>query len=217
MSVIKALPEFLLEKGIALNQQRTIETKGGIYELALGYAANMDDKLYLGGSVGVPLVNYERFTRYRESDPSGDANNNFDSFELNDYLTTKGFGINAKLGLIFKPVDQVRFGLAVHTPTFYSLTDRQTTDLTTNSEGYAGTDKVSSTEFTGGEQGKTLYTATTPWKMLASASYVFREVNDTRKQRAFITADIEYVGYGNSNFKADGETVTSEDQQYYEA
>ncbi|HKG67337.1 MAG TPA: hypothetical protein VKA92_00600, partial [Segetibacter sp.] len=43
---VKALPEFLLEKGIALDQQKTIETKGGIYELALGYAANMDDRLY---------------------------------------------------------------------------------------------------------------------------------------------------------------------------
>ncbi|HEX8358373.1 MAG TPA: aromatic hydrocarbon degradation protein [Segetibacter sp.] len=215
-SIVKALPEFLLEQGIALDQERTIETKGGIYEVAIGYAANMDDKLYIGGSLGIPIVNYERFTRYRESDPSGNGNNNFSSFELNDYLTTKGFGVNAKLGLIFKPADQFRFGLTVHTPTYYSLTDRQTTDLTANTEDYEGVHKVNSSTFTGGEQGKTLYTASTPWKLIASGSYVFREVNDTRRQRAFITADIEYVGYGGSGFKADGETVTSEDQQYYE-
>ena len=50
---------------------------------------------------------------------------------------------------------------------------------------------------------------------MASGSYVFREVNDTRKQRAFITADIEYVGYGMSRYGADGENITTEDKQYY--
>ena len=212
---VKALPEFLLEKGIALDQQKTIETKGGIYELALGYAANMDDRLYIGGSLGIPIVNYERFTKYRESDPSGDQNNNFESFELNDYLTTKGFGVNGKLGVIFKPKDAIRLGLAVHTPTYYTLTDRQSTDLTANTESYSGIDKVSSTFFTGGDEGKTMYTASTAWKAIASASYVFREVNDTRRQRAFISADIEYVGYPGSAYKADGENITSDDIEYY--
>lgn len=212
---IKGLPEFLLEKGIALDQEKTIETRGGIYELALGYAANMDDKLYLGGSIGIPIVNYERFTKFRESDPSGDGDNNFNFFEFNDYLTTKGFGVNAKLGLIYKPKEFIRLGLALHTPTFYSLTDRESTDLTADTEGYEDLRSSNSSEFTGDQQGKTLYTATTPFKAILSGSYVFREVNDTRKQRAFISADIEYIGYGGSNFKADGEVVTSEDQQYY--
>lgn len=214
---IKGLPEFLLEKGIALDQQKTIETKGGIYELALGYAANMDDKFYIGGSLGIPIISYSRFTKYRESDPSGNADNNFDYFELNDYLTTKGFGVNGKLGVVFKPEEAIRIGLAVHTPTFYTLTDKETTDLTSATENYTSqaVRKVSSTQFTG-DEGKTLYTATSPWKAIFSGSYVIREVNDTRRQRGFITADIEYVGYPGSNFKADGENITSNDLQYYE-
>jgi len=214
---VKGLPEFLLDKGIALDQQNTIDTKGGIYELAFGYAANMDDRFYVGGSLGIPIVSYSRFTKYRESDPSGDPDNNFDYFELNDYLTTKGFGVNGKLGVIFKPQEAVRLGLAIHSPTFYTLTDRQTSDLTSATENYTSQPvrKVSSTEFTGGEAGKTLYTATTPWKAIFSGSYVIREVNDVRRQKGFITADIEYVGYPGSNFKPDGENVTSDDQQYY--
>lgn len=218
INVVKAQPEFVLESGGALQQQKTIRTSGGIYELALGYAANMDDKFYIGGSLGIPIVSYERFTQYRESDASGNPNNNFDFFELNDYLTTKGFGINGKLGIIFKPQELVRLGLTVHTPTFYTLTDKQTTDFTAAVENAAPSQpirKVSSTEFTNGEQGKTLYTATTPWKAIFSASYVLREINDTRKQRGFITADIEYVGYPGSSFKPDGETITSDDQNYY--
>ncbi len=213
--LVKALPEFLLEKGIALNQRKTIDTKGGIYDIALGYAANMDDKLYVGGSIGFPIVNYTRLTNYRESDPSGNTNNNFDYFELNDYLSTKGIGINGKLGVIFKPVDYLRLGVALHTPTFYSLTDRESSDLKVASEGYNGVSTAKSSLFTKAAEGETQYAATTTWKAIFSGSYVFREISDTRKQRAFITADVEYVGYPGSSFKADGNTVSSEDQTYY--
>ncbi|MCW3081856.1 aromatic hydrocarbon degradation protein [Segetibacter sp.] len=217
IQVIQGVPEKLLEKGIALNQQKTVTTKGGVYELALGYAANMDDKFYVGGSIGLPIVNYRRITSYRESDPTNDANNNFAFLQHNDTLSTKGFGVNAKLGIIYKPVEFLRLGLSVQTPTYYSLTDKQASALTTNSENFVSGNprSVSSREFTGGTEGAIRYTATTPWKAVASASYVFREINDTRKQRAFITADIEYAGYGGSGFGADGETITTEDQQYY--
>lgn len=213
--LVKTLPEFLLEKGVALKQQKSIDTKGGIYDIAMGYAANMDDKLYVGGSLGFSIFNYSRLTNYKESDPSGDKNNNFDNFELHDYLTTKGLGINAKLGVIFKPAEFLRFGVTLHTPTFYSLTDKQSSDITVSSEGYNGTKTAKSSLFTNGAEGQTKYAATTPWKAIVSGSYVFREINDTRKQRAFITADVEYVGYQGSAFKADGENVSSEDQTYY--
>jgi hypothetical protein len=213
---IKALPEFLLEKGIALDQQKTVTTSGGIYELALGYAVNMDDKFYMGGSVGIPIVNYSRFTTYRESDPTADKTNNFNYFEFNDYLTTKGFGLNAKLGMIYKPSEFVRLGLTVHTPTLYSLTDRQTTDLTTDTEDFEGVRTANSSIFTNNQQGRTQYAGTTPWKAILSGSYVFREINDTRKQRGFITADVEFLGYPGASFKADGDNVTSQDQLYYE-
>ena len=214
---VKALPEFLLETKSLYNSKKQYRLQVVSIELALGYAANMDDRFYLGGSLGIPIVDYERFTKYRESNPSGNPDNNFDYFESNDYLTTKGFGVNAKLGLIFKPQEAIRLGLAVHTPTFYTLTNRQTTDITSATENYTSQPvrKVSSTDLTGGEQGETLYTATGPWKAIFSGSYVIREVNDTRRQKGFITADIEYVGYPGSSFKADGQTVTSEDQNYY--
>lgn len=216
---VKSLPEkFLLEKGLAIKQEKTAITKGGIYELALGYAANMDDKFYVGGSLGIPIVNYQRITTFKESDPSGNPNNNFDNFVYKDTLSTKGFGVNAKLGVIYKPVEFVRLGLSVQTPTYYSLTDKETSAITTNSEKYLSNNPTrfaSSRLFTGGTEGSTRYTATTPWKLVMSASYVFREINDTRKQRAFITADIEYIGYAGSNFRADGQTITTEDQQYY--
>lgn len=214
---VRGLPEFLLQQGIALQQENKVSTTGGATELALGYAANMDDKFYVGGSVGLPFLSYERNTTYRETDPSGNNNNNFNYFELKDRLTTSGIGLNAKLGVIFKPQEQVRIGVAVHTPTFYSLTDQQSSELTADTEGYNGVAKAESSIFTNNAgDGKTTYMAVTPWKAMVSGSYVFREVNDTRRQRAFVTADIEYVGYSDAGFRADGENVENADRIYYD-
>lgn len=213
--VVKGLPELLMEQGISLDQQNTVRTTGGSTELALGYAANMDDKVYVGGSLAVPLITYERVTTYRESDPTGDLNNNFNFFELKDRVKSSGVGINAKLGVIFKPKEQIRFGIAVHTPTFMGLTDRQHTQLFTDTEGYEGFRTVSSDTLLAGNAVETDYLAITPWRAMVSGSYVFREVNDTRRQRAFITADIEYVGYTSATFKATGENADFGDDQYY--
>jgi len=216
---LRGLPEFLLAKGIALDQRKDIQTSGGVYELAFGYAGNMDDKFYIGGSVGIPIVNYERHTFYRESDPSGDLNNNFSFFELDDNLSTTGVGVNFRLGAIYKPTEFVRLGLTVHTPTFYSLTDKQSSVLSANTEAYNGnkTAVASSSIFTGSPEGKTQYSASTPWKAVVSGSYVFREISDTRRQRAFITADIEYVGYSNSRFSSTGEDVPADEESFYKA
>jgi hypothetical protein len=45
----------------------------------------------------------------------------------------------------------------------------------------------------------------TPMRFIASASYVIREIQDVRRQRGFLTADIEYVPYGMSAYFTDSE------------
>jgi hypothetical protein len=105
-------------------QENRIESRGGITELSIGFASNMDDKFYLGGSLGIPIVNYERTTTYTETDASGDNDNDFTYTTLKENYTQKGWGINAKLGLIFKPAEYVRVGVAIHSPTLYGLKER---------------------------------------------------------------------------------------------
>ncbi len=215
---VRGLPEFLLDNGLALNQERVEKTSGGIHELAFGYATNMNDQIYLGGSIGIPIVNYERNTMFKESDPSGITNNRFNYFTLNDNLSTKGAGINGKFGLIFKPSEFVRVGLSVHTPTLYSLTDRQSSSLTAdveNARTNPGAYTSKSSDFIDGGVGVTKYAASTPWKAVFSSSYVFRETADTRRQRAFVTADVEYTGYGGARFSDDSQN-NSGDQAYYQ-
>jgi hypothetical protein len=201
-----------------VQQEHEINTKGGITEIAMGFAGNMDDKLYFGGSVGIPIVNYERSSRYTESDPSGELND-FNSTSYYENYSSKGVGFNLKLGMIFKPIEKVRIGVTVHTPSWYALKDKTSGKMVTDVENLfgpgKGIDSVSSSVFNnGGNDPQFKYDLVSPWKFMLSGSYVLHEVEDVSQQRGFITADVEYVAYGGSKFKA-AEDNGNGDVEYY--
>lgn len=185
-----------------LIQKNDIVTSGGITDASLGVGVNLQDKWYFGGSLSFPILDYHRETNYSETDASGDPNNDFKSFEANESLETKGVGINAKIGLIFKPVENVRLGVAIHTPTFYQLTDYYNMQIITDLEGYAGPGKLeqSSKDLNNGNLLRNRYNMTTPFRAILSGSYLFGGVANVQKQKGFVTADIEYINYAGAGF-----------------
>jgi hypothetical protein len=176
--------------------------RGGYHEIALGLAGNMADKLYVGGSLTIPIINYQRDLIYSETDATTSTTNSFQSFEYKETFTSQGVGFGAKLGVIYKPQEYWRIGFAFHTPQLMTFTDRIRSSMTTNTETYNGKLSESSDALNSGNAGERKYDLTTPWRAIASASYVFREIVDTRRQRAFISADIEYVNYRGARFSA---------------
>ena len=197
-------------------QENHVESSGGTTDLAIGYASNSNDKLYIGGSLGIPIVSYQKQVTFRESDPSGNNNNNFDYSELKETYTTKGVGFNLKLGVIYKPADQIRLGLALHSPTIYGLKDTYESTMTTNTENYPpspGLVTVSSSLFTNGTAAEYKYDLVTPWKAMISGAYVFQEVADVTQQKGFVTADIEYVNYKSNRYST---AEDNDDNSYYD-
>ncbi|HEU4576456.1 MAG TPA: aromatic hydrocarbon degradation protein [Chitinophagaceae bacterium] len=185
-----------------LLQQNTIQSKGGITELAIAGAANVNDKFYYGGTLGIPILRYERTTEFLEADSTNNPNNNFDFAAFSDNLKTSGVGVNLKAGIIFKPVEDIRLGLAFHSPTYYSLSDKYSASVTTDTEGYQGLLTQSTNDITGGAS-DFRYSLLTPYRVILSASYVLREIEDVTQQRGFLTADLEYINYKASSFHAD--------------
>jgi hypothetical protein len=203
------------EQAGLLNQENKISTKGGITEIALGFAGNMDDKLYIGGSFGIPIINYTRTSTFTESDATGTGNNEFSYAKYDEKYSVNGVGINLKLGVILKPVEYVRLGLAIHSPTLYGLKDKYSSTLTTDIDAAPGSVKVfsaPSSTFLNGQDLSFNYDLVTPLKVMLSGSYVLREIEDVRKQRGFLTADIEYTNYKWSSFSAADE---NSDDSYY--
>jgi long-subunit fatty acid transport protein len=110
--------------------------------------------------------------------------------------------IRDRLGTIYKPTEFWRVGVAFHTPQIIGFKDEVRASMIANTESYARTRSANSNALNSGNPGQSNYTLITPWRATASASYVFREVKDTRKQRAFVSADIEYVNYKASRFSS---------------
>ena len=212
---VKAAPEYILAAGQALQQEFTKQTTGGMYELAGSYAINYGGKWLAGLSVGIPIVNFESNTTVTERDTSNNTTNHFKSFTYNDTYKTSGVGFNAKFGLIFRPKDYIRLGLAIHTPSFMTLTDERRATLTTALENPIGNFDVTSDVFTNGAKGKASYYQTAPWKVIVSGSYVFREIEDVKKQRGFISLDVEYVRHSGTKFSSNAEQPTTDDKTYY--
>jgi hypothetical protein len=61
-----------------LLQQNSIVTRGGITEFALGVGVNLNDKLLLGGSIGVPVMRFEREAEFLEVDATQNQSNKFE-------------------------------------------------------------------------------------------------------------------------------------------
>ncbi len=171
-----------------LDKSQTVQQKGYISEFGISLATNYNDKLYAGVMLGFPILFFEEEKAYREEDQGGNVEF-FDAVEFNENLSTAGAGVNFKLGTIYRLNQMLRFGLAVHTSTVYTLEEDFSTSL-----NYRFTDP----DFEeGGLQespaGNFNYTLRTPWRLSASVGSIITK-------RGFVSAEVEYVDYANSQF-----------------
>ncbi len=202
----------------AIMQTNQIDQRGGAHEISLAFANNYNDKFYLGGSINFPIYSFKQEQVYREEDESGDPDNDFSFFEYRGNTQSNGFGMNAKLGIIVKPVEKLRLGLAFHTPTVAGMTDKYSAAISTNSENYTNTTTFPQpqTQTSAALQGSDVvyeYNLTTPYRLIGSLSYVLNEVRDVKQQKGFITADIEYVNHRGVRYNE----INEGDAEYYDA
>lgn len=108
-------------------QKYEVTENGSLGEIYFNAAMAIQQKVYLGLTFGFTLGNYDQKTVYRE--------NTLDDSLLLDYHTftyeqnTSIGGVNVKLGIIYKPEDWLRLGLAYHVPNKLQITDNWTTIL----------------------------------------------------------------------------------------
>ncbi len=202
-----------------LNQEHHTVTSGGITEITLGFGHELNKKFLVGGSIGIPITKIDRDTYYRESDATGNTNNNFNFMAYRENYKLTGAGFNLKAGIIFRPREYFRFGLAFHSPDILMLKESFSAGMATDVEKLfspnPGYDSVASSTLTGGPLADNRYTLYTPGKIILSGSYVFREVENINRQRGFLTADIEYTNYKWNRF-ASIDQETADTKAFYQ-
>lgn len=104
--------------------------EGGIEEYNFNLGLNYRDQVYLGVNLGVYSVDVQSMMEYEEAsvDEVGNsyvaANGARKTYIMQHEQLTTGYGVDAKLGIIVRPLREspFRLGFAVSTPTVYSLT-----------------------------------------------------------------------------------------------
>lgn len=168
-------------------QRKSIKSEGSLGEYLFSMGANYSHKFYLGGTIGIQSVKFEENSVYKELDEDNIIDN-FSSFTFNQHLKTSGAGFNFKLGTIFRPVDWVRFGFAIHTPTLLVLEDVYSNSIESDLED--------TTLSFSSKEGKYLYELSTPLKAMGSLAFIIKKV-------ALISVDYEFVDYSTARLRAD--------------
>lgn len=161
-------------------QKNTIQTGGGMHTFNANLSSNYQNMFYIGGGIDINTVNYSEKNRFREVDESS-KDDNWSQWTLDRNLKTKGWGVGANLGIIFKPTSSLRVGAAVKTPVIYNLSDTYSDQLETQFDD--GSSLTLSTL-----TGKYDYKVVSPLKTTLSAAYVFGK-------SGFISTDFEIVDY----------------------
>lgn len=192
-------------------QQSILQSESGRKnEWFISGAANISDNLYIGLTIGIQSVNYTQSFSFTEEDindthellipdPDDPVNSSLvidtESIRFREDFTTTGNGVNARLGLIFRPSDAFRFGLSFQSPTYLDLTDEFSSGITHRINGTNGIITFQDSTITGNQGENTLfsdYTLTTPYVVTLGGMYLFGK-------RGFISADVELTDYSSAS------------------
>ena len=174
---------------MAVNPDYISEERGYLNEYTFSYGMNISNMVYWGVSMGVQDLYYTRETSYYESFANGG------DVKLINRTETKGTGVNFNAGIIVKPIDQLRIGAAVHSPTLftssednYGVRDHLYSRLTarTDVDGDARPDNYNE-----------YYEVLSPWKYNFSIAGVLGH-------RGLISVDYQIADYNTMKIRDDG-------------
>lgn len=178
-----------LDAGLgSILQTENIQTSGSMGETDITFGGNYNDKLFLGGTIGIVDVDYNLTDTYTEQALYNDPTFGFSNYTFAQNLSTSGTGINFKIGAIYRILDWLRVGAAINSPTFFSMTDNYSTTWTAN---------YSTPTVFNGDQGEVVppspqttynYNITTPMKAIGGVAAVINN-------QGLISVDYEYVNY----------------------
>lgn len=201
LSIINNLPgEATLYRGVFeggdVNQRLDQLERGRHNEWNLSLAGNFSDRIFIGGGLGISDVRYNFERSLSEADVSnvynaqvvnaGGDSIGASSIQLNEEYLTRGAGINASFGIIAVPVDILRLGLSIKTPTWMALNDVYSNSMSiTADDGQTATNTSFEGEFD--------YNYVAPFQLNTGLMVLLGEYG-------FISADFGFSDYSTGQF-----------------
>lgn len=180
----------LYESG-TFNQIRSSKTTGYINEFSFSLSGNVNDRLYFGATLGVPYGYYKNTSQFAETrfSEEGDDNGYYNYTQTSELSAT---GVNFKAGVILRPINMLRIGAAIHTPTYYYVQDDYYADVEYN-------------RTSGGVAPTLEYDIQSPFRFLGSIALVFG--NNRSPVGGTISADYEFADYSSMRYRFDSDVL----------
>lgn len=182
--------------GGPLNQSYGRKVTGGKTDAVLNLGFNFNNKFFLGANLGITSLNYNYDEYFKEAavDPSDfridydEASTYFTDYRSRYSYSADGTGVYGKLGFIALPVEGLRIGAAIQTPTTLFIDEiwRNSVDVHYQNSQYDG-DATS-------PEGNYSYRLVTPYRVNAGLAYTFMGM-------ALLSADYEMTDYSTMKFK----------------
>jgi hypothetical protein len=198
-----------LEGRTSAVQEETVLTTGSQTQFDLAYGGSYQDKLYVGGGIGIIGARYKSTSELLETNGEN-SGGSFGSLLLRDEVQTTGSGFNARFGFIYRPIDWLRVGGSVQSPTWYGMEDSYNSSLQANySKPITVNGQSISTQTVRTEPGVYNYSLTTPWRLNGGVAAIIGKYG-------FITGDVELVDYSNAKLR-NASDMTNGDNYSFEA
>ena len=171
-----------------IGQYYGLDRKGSKYDLLMNFAMDFNDRFYLGANIGITTLNYRYDETRAEEALSGiDYGNGFQSLRMRSAYYDDGTGLYAKVGFIARPIDGLRIGAAIQTPTVIQV--RETYQMEGRSVAHNEPMTANS------PQDEWFYNVTSPFRVNAGIAY-------TIGQLGLLSADYEYTDYRGMRFSS---------------
>lgn len=179
-----------------LNQAYSRNITGSKYDVLFNVGFNFGDTFFVGANLGVTSLNYNYDECYKEAaeNPSafeidfGDKGKTcFSDYRTRYSYTADGSGVFGKIGFLWRPVDGLRVGAAVQTPTIMEINERWIQDVNLNytDASFNGSAKTPEGEYS--------YRLRSPYRLNAGAAFTFAGM-------ALVSADYEMTDYSTMKF-----------------
>ena len=189
-----------------------VRQRGYVDEYTIDFGGNLANTVYWGLGLGITDIDFEQSSQYVETVtnanvPNKEGNdivNGDGDFQLDNIKKMTGTGINVKFGLIFKPVNELRIGFAIHSPTYYSMRTSYAADL-----AFGASSGFQSSQYT--DDAHYDWNLKTPWRMMFGLAGVIGG-------RGILSLDYEYQAMNQmktSDSYGDFDLFNSDIKAYY--
>jgi len=181
-------------------QSKQVSTYGSINEFDITMGGNIGDKLYFGITFGIPFIRYFENYTYSEQD-NADTIPFFKSYYYDYHLETHGTGFVIKGGVIYRPLNWLRIGAAIHSPTWYAAMRDHWYSATS-----AYYDSTSWNNIQTSPTGDYNYYMRTPFRAIGSLAFIIGNFG-------LVSAEYEYVNYSQGKLNSSQYDYYSENNQ----